>query len=191
MTEDRGRLGRVPGGGLLRRIWQWHYTHTAVHGDVQISHGLRLGRGTIISSAHGLVIGPNVSIGRNCTIEVAGSIGEKTVLAANVGIVGRNDHAIDEVGVPIIDATWVGDRPQSRSDTVVIGRDVWVGYGAIVLSGCEIGDGSVVAAGSVVVHDVEPFAIVAGNPARKVGVRFDEADGRAHLAKFLEKRSEG
>lgn len=51
---------------------------------------------------------------------------------------------------------------------VTIGRHVWVGAGATILPGVRIGDGAVVAASSVVTHDVEPFCIVAGNPARFV-----------------------
>lgn len=53
-----------------------------------------------------------------------------------------------------------------------IGNDVWIGQGAIVLHGVEIGDGAVVAAGAVVSRSVPPYAIVAGNPARKVSERF-------------------
>jgi len=48
---------------------------------------------------------------------------------------------------------------------------VWIGYQAIILPGVEIGEGSVVAAGAVVTKSVEPFTIVAGVPARKVGDR--------------------
>lgn len=56
---------------------------------------------------------------------------------------------------------------------VVLGHDVWVGHGAIVLPGLTIGTGAVVGAGAVVTHDVEPYAIVAGTPARFVRWRFE------------------
>jgi maltose O-acetyltransferase len=49
-----------------------------------------------------------------------------------------------------------------------IGHDVWIGGGAIILPGVTIGDGSVVGAGTVVVHDVPPASVVVGNPARIV-----------------------
>jgi acetyltransferase-like isoleucine patch superfamily enzyme len=71
---------------------------------------------------------------------------------------------------------FVGDKDAhlvSKGD-VVIGNDVWIGYGVIILSGVHIGDGAVVGAGSVVTKDVEPYSIVAGNPARLTKKRFDE-----------------
>jgi acetyltransferase-like isoleucine patch superfamily enzyme len=61
----------------------------------------------------------------------------------------------------------------SRGD-VVIGNDVWIGHRASILSGVTIGDGAVIGAESVVVNDVQPYSIVAGNPARLIRKRFDE-----------------
>jgi acetyltransferase-like isoleucine patch superfamily enzyme len=58
---------------------------------------------------------------------------------------------------------------------VVVGNDVWVGAGAMLGSGVTVGDGAVIAARSVVVKDVPPYAIVGGNPARVIRYRFDEA----------------
>ena len=55
----------------------------------------------------------------------------------------------------------------------VIGNDVWIGYGAKIIAGVNIGDGAVVGAGSIVTKDVPPFAIVAGNPAKIIKFRFD------------------
>jgi len=63
----------------------------------------------------------------------------------------------------------------SRGDTVV-GHDVWLGYGALVMPGVNIGSGAVVAAASVVAADVSPYAIVAGNPARVVRRRYEDRD---------------
>lgn len=55
---------------------------------------------------------------------------------------------------------------------VVIGNDVWLGHQTLILSGVTIGDGAIIGAGSVVRHDIPPYAIVAGNPARVAGFRF-------------------
>lgn len=58
--------------------------------------------------------------------------------------------------------------------SVVIGNDVWIGYGALLLSGVRIGDGAIVAAGAVVTKDVAPYSIVGGVPAREIRKRFSE-----------------
>jgi len=63
-------------------------------------------------------------------------------------------------------------HPSTKGD-LEIGHDVWVGYGATILSGIHIGDGAVIAAKAVVTRDVPPYAIVAGNPARIIKYRFD------------------
>jgi acetyltransferase-like isoleucine patch superfamily enzyme len=55
---------------------------------------------------------------------------------------------------------------------IVIGNDVWIGYGATILSGVTIGDGAVIGARSVVTRDVPPYCIAAGNPARVLRPRF-------------------
>jgi phosphonate metabolism protein (transferase hexapeptide repeat family) len=61
-----------------------------------------------------------------------------------------------------------------RLHHVTIGHDVWIGHGAIVLPGRNIGNGAVIAAGAIVTKDVGPYTIVAGNPARVIRQRFPE-----------------
>lgn len=61
----------------------------------------------------------------------------------------------------------------SKGD-VVIGNDVLIGHGAMILSGVRVGDGAVIASGAIVTKDVDPYCIVAGNPARLIRKRFDE-----------------
>ncbi|MFQ5653932.1 MAG: CatB-related O-acetyltransferase [Planctomycetota bacterium] len=61
-----------------------------------------------------------------------------------------------------------------HDNPLVVGHDVWIGRHTIILPGCKvIGDGAIVGAGSVVTRDVESYVIVAGNPARPIGLRFD------------------
>lgn len=56
----------------------------------------------------------------------------------------------------------------------IIGNDVWIGYNATIMGGCTIGDGAIVAAGALVKENVEPYTIVAGQPAKVIGKRFED-----------------
>lgn len=58
--------------------------------------------------------------------------------------------------------------------TTVIGHDVWIGQNVIIKQGVSIGTGSVIGMGSIVTKDVEPYTIVAGNPAKLIKKRFDD-----------------
>ncbi|QGY39200.1 acetyltransferase [Pseudodesulfovibrio cashew] len=59
-----------------------------------------------------------------------------------------------------------------RKQRTVVGHDVWIGHGAILLPGVHVGDGAVVAAGAVVSRDVPPYSVVGGVPARHIKDRF-------------------
>ena len=80
-----------------------------------------------------------------------------------------------------------GDSKQSV-EKVSISDDVWVGYGSIILSGIKIGQGSIIAAGSVVTKDVEPYSIYAGVPAKKVKDRFSsDIDKEKHIRLYYQR----
>lgn len=66
---------------------------------------------------------------------------------------------------------WNKSNPQF---SVVIGNDVWIGDGAMILGGHTVGNGAVIAAGAVVTKDVKPYEIVAGVPAKVIGYRFEK-----------------
>ena len=60
-----------------------------------------------------------------------------------------------------------------KGDTV-IGNDVWIGYGALIMPGIQIGDGAIIAANSVVTKNVDAYSVVGGNPAIEIRKRFNE-----------------
>lgn len=108
--------------------------------------------------AGGLKIGRYCALAP-CLVLLGGNHRSDWVTQYNFGLVWRLPGNIE-------DATTKGD--------VVLGNDVWIGMNSIILSGVEIGDGAAVAAGAVVTKSVRPYAIVAGNPAREIGRRFDD-----------------
>lgn len=160
----------------------------AVHENVTIGQELRAGRGSVISSPHGLVIGNCVSVGPRSIIQVDGEICDYALIGMGVQIVGRDDHAIDEIGVPMCEATRTSERVGTQRDVVTIGRDVWIGGGSVVLSGLSIGEGAIVAAGAVVTKDVPAFSIVGGNPAQILGQRFANDEERTSHSRALDYR---
>lgn len=104
-------------------------------------------------------------ISKNCLIYPGVSIGRYTMLAQNVQVIGA-DHNYDIVSTPM---TFSGRPALSKT---FIGRDVWIGANSIVMVGVKIGDGSIVAAGSIVTKDVPPYCIVGGIPAKIIRKRF-------------------
>lgn len=61
-----------------------------------------------------------------------------------------------------------------KEHMVIIGNDVWIGHNAVILPGVHIGDGAAIGAGAIVTHDVEPYGVAVGTPARVIRHRFDE-----------------
>jgi len=62
-----------------------------------------------------------------------------------------------------------------RGEETVIGNDVWLGFESVIMPGVHIGDGAAVGTRSVVTHDVEPYTVVVGSPAKAIRKRFDDA----------------
>jgi acetyltransferase-like isoleucine patch superfamily enzyme len=135
---------------------------SAAGGEISIGDGFstysRPIRVQVTAAAGGRVaIGNGVGINYGVDIYAARSveIGDDTMIGTMVSIYDTNFHPIGE-GDPTV------------TTPVRIGSNVWLGRGAIVLPGVEIGDYAVVAAGAVVTADVPPRTIVAGSPAKQV-----------------------
>lgn len=126
-------------------------------------------------------IGDNVNLGHRPILIASRSriiIGDNVMFGPEVTIRGGN-HRIDVLGKPMI-AVRDAEKRAEDDPGVVIEDDVWVGSRAIILAGVTIGRGAVVAAGAVVTRSVEPYAIMAGNPARLIRKRWDAATIAEH-----------
>lgn len=124
-----------------------------------------LNRQIIISRPEHVEIGARVAINSFCMIVASERIyiGDDVLIGPFV-LIHTGNHIFSDPGKTI--------RSQGSSGKPIhIGDDVWIGGHAIVLSGVSIGRGAVVAAGAVVTKDVEPYTVVAGVPARKIGTR--------------------
>ena len=182
-SRTRGPQGLIR--GTARSAFQRFNRLYAIRRNVRVGRDVHIGTGTILEAPHELVVESDVYIGKYCTIECDGRIGVGTLIANQVGLIGRNDHDHRALGRTMRQAPWIGDRDAAataRSQQLTIEGDVWSGYGAIVLSGITIGRGAVVAAGAVVTRDVARYAIVVGVPARQIAVRFSPTEIVRHEA---------
>jgi acetyltransferase-like isoleucine patch superfamily enzyme len=168
---------------LLRRVY-WRRHH--------IGPGFHCGRNVVMWARHRISIGENCYIGRHSQIECDAQIGNNVIMANMVSFVGRYDHDYEHVGTPTRLGSQIRDPDYNWKGLhlkAVVEDDVWIGYGATILSGVTIGEGSIVASGSVVTKNVLPFSIVGGNPAKVIAQRFPEpADRELHRLALAARR---
>jgi virginiamycin A acetyltransferase len=159
--------------------------------DLDVQEDAQIGRDCRIRGD--VTLGPGSKVSRGCTLVGDVEVGKRTNLNRDIEVIGdvtigkycalardtlfqQKDHQIHK---PAIQMRFYGQVLDSKLEHVTkgpitVGNDVWIGARAIVLSGVTIGDGAVVAAGSIVTDNVEPYAIVAGVPAERVKWRFSE-----------------
>lgn len=103
------------------------------------------------------------------------SIGNYCSIAGNVTFILNADHNIDTISTFPFKVKYLGEKYEGTSKgDIVVCDDVWIGYGSTILSGIKIGQGAVIAAGSVVTKDVEPYSVVGGVPAKTIKMRFSD-----------------
>lgn len=132
--------------------------------DFKVGSDFYIGPFCSISRGRDVCFGNNSFIGRNCHLGAPIIAGDDVMVASYVAFVG-GDHKFDDINTVM--------RLSGRDEfkKIVLGDDVWIGHGAIILHGVEVKSGAVIAAGSVVTRDVPFRAIVAGNPASVVRYR--------------------
>jgi acetyltransferase-like isoleucine patch superfamily enzyme len=152
--------GHIPVQTIRMALYRWFF-------KVKAGKGTNIYRGCELRSPWRIRIGEGTSIGDHC------------ILDGRAGLVIGNS-------VNMSTGVWVWTQQHDKDDRhfKVVGKAVtiedyaWIGGRVIVLPGVRIGKGAVVASGSVVTKDVEPYAVVAGMPARKVGERSRDLDYR-------------
>ena len=114
-------------------------------------------------------------------------IGKFCAIASDVKfIMNGGNHRTDwftNYPFPVFGNGWEKAMPETWPDKgdTIIGNDVWIGYGATLMPGIEVGDGAIIAAKSVVTRSVFPYSVVGGNPAQEIRRRFDAATIQALL----------
>lgn len=156
---------------LLAPLYQYRGRHSKIYFSVRMDtppyRRFSLGRHSVIESftcinnaVGDVVIGDHTRIGLHNTVIGPVTIGSHVNIAQGVTVTALN-HNFDKPGIRI-DQQGITTRP------IVIGDDVWIGAGAVILPGVTIGSHCVVAAGAVVTTDVPDGTLVAGIPAKTV-----------------------
>ncbi len=184
------RLGLISAAVALRNAW-WRAGWVArgvnvargvvirqhAPDAIDIAPGAAIGHGTLLLSTtemagpnappSRLVVGAGTAINEYCNLRASGGeirIGAKCLIAQMVTMVASN-HAM-EAGLAMLDQPW-----SAEPHSVLLGDDVWVGAGVVLLPGARIGTGAVIAAGAVVRGSVPAYEIWGGVPAHRLGRR--------------------
>ncbi len=172
--------GTIPQNVVLDETALIETTYSFLRYRSEAPVGLQLGRGSGIYSGTMLDVGPRgrIRVGKYALVTAVQIICDEEIEIGDCALLSWNVVLMDTYRVPIDpigrrrELERVPLRVPRRVDAEVptrpirIGNNVWIGFDACVLPGVTIGEGSIVGARSIVVKDVPPYTIVAGNPAR-------------------------
>ena len=132
----------------------------AVPDGCNFSGKIKIGYATTLGYRN--LLGGTISIGKYCQLGV------------DVALHATN-HPISYMTTYINQNLFQGDLKQLKEEnSIIIGHDVWIGHGVIIVGNVKVGNGAIIAAGSVVTKDIPPYTIAAGVPAREIRKRFSE-----------------
>lgn len=133
----------------------------AVPDRCSFSGNIKIGYATTLGY-NNLLVG-NITIGKYCQ------------LGADVALHASN-HPMNHMTTYINQNLFNGElKTLKQENKITIGNDVWIGHGVIVVGNVTIGNGAILAAGSVVTKDVKPYTVIAGVPAKEIKKRFSAA----------------
>ena len=147
--------------GVISKKCRYHickHLFSSCGKDVNIECGADFGSGRMLK------IGDRSGIGVDCILSGEITIGHDVMMAPRCALIARN-HAYKD------SSTTINQQGYEEMKPIIIGNDVWLGYGVIILGGVKISDGAIIGAGSIVTKNVEAYSIVVGNPAKKVSTR--------------------
>lgn len=156
MPNTNATFGRI--GGKIRYYCAKHMCKY-VGKNVNIEHGATF--------SNKLSIGDNSGVGVNCVLSGEISIGKYVNMGPEVYIYTTN-HEHSRTDIPMQEQGYTKSKP------VIIGDDVWIGSRVTILPGVHIGNGAIIGASAVVTHNVEPYTIVGGNPAKLLKKRITD-----------------
>ena len=153
-------------GQFLLLRWTGHIPSHAIRNLIYRLFGIQLGVHSVIYS------GAEIRTPKKLTIGAGSIIGHGAILDARHGIrIGRNVNFSTGVWIWTLQHDYRDAQFAATGGPVEIDDDAWLSCRVTILPGVRIGRGAVVAAGSVVTKDVEPYAVVGGVPAKKIGER--------------------
>ncbi|MEM7470467.1 MAG: acyltransferase [Pseudomonadota bacterium] len=152
---------------LLKLVNYYNHTHVTPRRALSCGPGTAISPTASFSNAHNIALGAGCHIGAHCALwagEHRGAIaaGDNLLLGPNVMITAASYRFND--GTPVT-------RQPMREATVRIGRDVWIGTGAVILPGAEIGDGAIIGARAVIRGVVPAYAVMAGPAPEQISTR--------------------
>lgn len=141
-------------------------SHSRIRGQL-----VKLGHGGLIKIGNSCFVGENSRVWSGVEI----TIGDRVLISHDVNIHDTISHSLSAASRHRhVEQIFAEGHPRSFEDLppqapILIEDDVWIGFSSTILKGVTIGRGAVVGAASVVTKSVEPFTVVAGNPARVIG----------------------
>lgn len=175
------QLGMYRSLKLLLAIRKWGKGRTIrtwrIASDAELGEGVRLDEGVVIHRR--CRIGAHTYLRSGSKLWHGSEIGAYCSIGENV-LIGTPEHPKQYLSTsPALyqEAPEKPDDPWPSDDVLQpasVENDVWIGNNAVVRGGVRVATGAIVGTGAVVTHDVEPYAIVAGIPARTIGRRFDD-----------------
>jgi maltose O-acetyltransferase len=164
MSLYYGFARHLPSRGPIKEPARWLRQELARRFLDECGEWVNIASDVHLSTGRNVRIGNRSGLGDGCRIYGALVMGEQVMVGPDVAFLSEN-HGYDDLERPI------GEQTSTERDPPRIEDGAWIGLRATILPGRVIGRGSIVAACAVVTHDVPPYAIVGGNPARVIGTR--------------------